>query len=69
MSSTRRTFISSPPGDQVAGLVGVKVSFNRMLWYQNMMSSALNGSPSDHFKPSLRRILQNPKSSDEKSRA
>src|SRR5215472_11178616 len=43
-----------PPGDQMAGGEGVRSLFWITSSYQNMKSSAVKGTPSDHFTP-LRR--------------
>ena len=45
-----------PPMAMNAALVAFNSSFRYMSWYQNMMSSAVKGWPSDHFMP-LRSLM------------
>ena len=45
------------------GTVGLRSVFSTMCSYQNMMSSAPNGAPSDHFMPSRRNTFHWVKSS------
>ena len=43
--------MTSPPGFKRGLILDVTSSFSRRSSYQNIMSSALNGAPSDHFMP------------------
>ncbi len=45
------------------GAFGLRSGLRTMCWYQNMMSSAVNGSPSDHFMPARRNTFHWVKSS------
>ena len=58
--------MTSPPGANPPGTVGVRLSFCRMSLCQNSMSCSPNGSPSDHFIParSLKvKVMPSPDSS------
>src|SRR6516162_3235449 len=54
LSSILVMVMNLPPGDQMAGVEGVRSLSWITSSYQNMKSSAPKGTPSDHFRP-LRR--------------
>ena len=55
VSSSFSTVTTEPSGLLIhTGTDGINSAFCRIELYQNMMSSAVKGSPSDHFMP-LRR--------------